>query len=223
MSITNKISVWLAASGLLLITTLASSGAYAALIDGITEPSLPQFKHTVKIRSNNGTWTGSRSNGTKDLTFRASPSLSYTGELFKFNLTANFDSSGNFVAAGSTMSIQGSIAALGITDKKTVLMSADLTAYAWGGDNTINLVNNALVGFNTAHIYCDPGLGVFCTDAESIILTFATTYGGDPLTRFNATANAVTSVPIPAAVWLFGSGLGLMGVIARRRKQIVTT
>jgi hypothetical protein len=44
---------------------------------------------------------------------------------------------------------------------------------------------------------------------------------GGPFAGFNANFNAnMIPTPVPAAVWLFGSGLfGLLGV-ARRRKKI---
>ena len=73
------------------------------------------------------------------------------------------------------------------------------------------------------NIVCDPGLGVPCTTAESVIFNLGMMLGTtfDPLSHFNTTAIATTSVPVPAAVWLFGSGLGLMGVIAKRRKNRV--
>ena len=45
---------------------------------------------------------------------------------------------------------------------------------------------------------------------------------GGPLTGFNANFNAslaAVPLPVPAAVWLFGSGLlGLVGVAHRRKK-----
>jgi hypothetical protein len=209
---TNKIAGWLAATGLLLITTLTSSAAYAVLIPGIIDPSIPAFSHSAKIRTNKGVWTGATNNGHKDLTFTTS-SGAYIGEIFKFNFTATFNDAGVFQSG--SMSIQGSIAALGITDKKTVLVSADLISFNDNGQ---------LAGFNTDNIVCNSTLemmtGLTCTTSESVIFTFAGTYPGDPAAKFNATASSViTSVPIPAAVWLFGSGLGLIGAVARRRKE----
>ncbi len=61
----------------------------------------------------------------------------------------------------------------------------------------------------------------FCTTAESFYV--AGDFGNDPnkikLKGSKGGATAVTTIPVPAAVWLFGSGLlGLVGV-ARRRKH----
>jgi len=209
---TNKITRWFAAAGLLLTTTLAGSAAYADALPNIINSSYPNFFHSAKIRANQGTWTGQTNNGHKDLTFSVGPGNQYTGEIFKFNFTATFNNDGS-LNTGS-VSIQGSIDALGITDKKTVLMTADLISFEASGQ---------LVGFNTDNIECNSTLesmaGITCTTQESIILTLAGTYPGDPNARFRATASSViTSVPVPAAVWLFGTGLGLIGAVARRRK-----
>lgn len=66
------------------------------------------------------------------------------------------------------------------------------------------------------------------TDAPNYELTGSMTLfgheAGDPTNSFQTTITGMavpSAVPIPAAVWLFGSGLiGLIG-IARRRKQVV--
>jgi hypothetical protein len=44
---------------------------------------------------------------------------------------------------------------------------------------------------------------------------------GGPFGGFNANFNAnMSSVPVPAAVWLFGSGLlGLVGIARRKKKN----
>ena len=43
-----------------------------------------------------------------------------------------------------------------------------------------------------------------------------TNYGGGVLDRF-VVSGSVSAVPVPAAAWLFGSGLGLLGWFRRRR------
>jgi hypothetical protein len=191
---------------------MTGSSAYASIVPGITDPSLPQFSHNVKLSGNKGSWTARTNNGNKAFTFN--DGTIWNGDGFKFNFSATFDKTTGDFDSGS-MSIQGSIPDLGITDKKTVLMSADLSSFGY-------LPNSNLLGFNTMNIVCDPGLGVPCTSAESIIFEMGMTLGAtfDPLSRIKTTAIATTSVPLPAAVWLFGSGLGLIGGIAKRRKKI---
>jgi hypothetical protein len=213
MSIT-KITAWLAGSGFLLISLFASTSANAGiLVPGIVDPSLPQFVHNVKIRANRGNWTLQTNNGLKDFQLLGNNGEIYQGDGFKYNFSAQFADGG----VSGTMSIQGSMLdpIFGITDKKTTLMSANLTAF---GSN----LNGSIIGFTTDNIFCDPRIEAvvgLCTQSESIILTVDDLFSGDPLARYHTTAGAQTSVPLPAAVWLFGSGIGLMGVIARRRKK----
>lgn len=206
-------ATWLSVIGVLLVAAMTSSSAYAAtIIPGITDPSLPQFKHSVKLTANNGSWTAKTNNGNKAFTFNDGTNI-WGGDGFKFNFSANFDKQTG-VFDGGNISIQGTIPDLGITDKMTVLMSADLSSFGY-------LPNSSLLGFNTANIVCDPGLGVRCTKAESVVFELGMDIGAtfDPLAKLHTTAIATTSVPVPAAVWLFGSGLGLLGVIAKRKKN----
>lgn len=58
--------------------------------------------------------------------------------------------------------------------------------------------------------------------SESLLWVFADEFGGyygDQVTYDPATVNVVSAVPVPAAVWLFGSGIiGLAG-LARRKSS----
>ena len=210
MSIRNTLTTWLALAGVLLITSFANSSAYADLVPGITNPSLPQFRNDFSLRANKGNWT---LQGRDDFRFLDGTNPTWQGIDSKFKLTAKFDKAGNF--SSGDMTIQGAIPDLGITDKNTLLMSADLTSFGWDGQKT--------VGFNTTNIICDAGLGVHCTNSESMILVLDELFGGDVNGKYNkVTGYALTSVPLPAAVWLFGTGLGLIiGMTARRRKTTV--
>jgi hypothetical protein len=208
MSIRNKLTTWLPLAGVLLITTFANSSAYANLVPGITDPSLPQFRNDITLKANNGKWTAT---GRKDFNF-LDGSADWAGRDSKYTLSATFDREGVFMSG--TVEIKGALDGLGITNKNTVLMAADLTSFGWNGTN--------LVGFNTTNIICDAGLGVNCTLAESVILVLDSNFEGDVNDRISKTTGfAITSVPLPAAVWLFLSGVGLMGVVARRRKSVI--
>jgi hypothetical protein len=55
------------------------------------------------------------------------------------------------------------------------------------------------------------------TESQFFMIDVVSNAGYCCATRLNEVAFAVTSVPIPAAVWLFGSGLGLLGWFRRRQ------
>ena len=115
------------------------------------------------------------------------------------------------VASGK-IKISGKIDDLGI---KGTLMTADLEG-AWDADGS-------LIGFNTMNIQCNDAINAYlggggCTTNEVIYLNLLEAIGPDAGARKIKTAGiAVTSVPLPAAAWLFGSGL--LGLIAMARRR----
>jgi hypothetical protein len=115
--------------------------------------------------------------------------------------------------ATGTVKIKGVIRELGMTKKKT-LMTANLKG-EWALSE-----DGKLLGFNTMDIECNPILPVPCTTDEVIYLVL-----NDAITaetkKLKTTGRALTSVPLPAAVWLFGSGLLGFAVIARKRRRTI--
>jgi hypothetical protein len=88
-------------------------------------------------------------------------------------------------------------------------MSADLTS--------ANLVDDPyLWGFNTTNIWCSPELLLECTMSESVYVALSNAFSGDFGRNFVSMGIAITTVPVPAAIWLFGSALGLLGWARRR-------
>lgn len=132
------------------------------------------------------------------------------------DLSAKFDSEGNFLEG--TIKITGAISELGINDPSTVLMTADLVGFGFQGN---------LVGYSIGNITCaaeiqncenDPG------DIESAYFRMAGSFAGIQNLNgknYRSTIASITTVPIPAAVWLMLSGLGcIAGLKARRRTNL---
>jgi hypothetical protein len=113
-----------------------------------------------------------------------------------------------------SVKIQGIIQDLGIT-KRTTLMEADLE-----GDWAFSL-DGQLLGFDTTNIVCHEAIAQYCTTAESVYLALAESINGVLGTgkKLKTTGTAITTIPIPAAAWLFGSGLLCLAGIARKRRH----
>jgi hypothetical protein len=143
-------------------------------------------------------------NRTTSSLFRSGSGLA-TDELVIANTTFdfNFGTKNKVTIKGATSEATGT------------LMTADLTG-DWAQ-------NGSLIGFNTTNISCAPGITAWtgsCTTAEVVYFLLNGTPDFTQRTQgwASVTGIAYTSIPVPAAVWLFGSGLvGLVG-ISRRRK-----
>jgi hypothetical protein len=141
-----------------------------------------------------------------------------------YNLTANFDNSGIFTG--------GTLLATGTTSdpawQSGTIIDADLTNFGFSGSGSAGVFE---FEFNDPFMTGD--MAAFWGGYSGVIATtfnMSPTFTGDwdpsldnnPAfwqRSFSATGNVDTfvPVPVPAAIWLFGSGLvGLMG-FARRR------
>ena len=131
---------------------------------------------------------------------------SYEGKAGIFDLQANFDVNRSFL--DGYVDIFGSVDYFGVKDE--TLTTADLVSWDW---------DSGLIGFNTDNIWCNATLALDCTTSESVYLVLkgSKTFNGlDSKGGFNAIS--VTTVPIPAALYLFGTGLiGLAGIARRKR------
>lgn len=104
------------------------------------------------------------------------------------------------------------------TDINGTLMTAKLQGdWAIGNDGF-------LLGVNTEDIECHEGfasIGISCTEEESVYLVLNSALGDSKIKFKEGRATAVTTVPIPAAAWLFGSGLLCLAGIARKRRHTI--
>ena len=172
--------------------------------------SFPYFQQGVlvdyKNKSNKTTFDAKYRLGSDSLFLTSSTDI-YTITSTSYKLKATWDNSGTL---SGTVKINGILS--GMTLDPVKLMTADLT-----GDWNIS-GDGKLIGFNTTNIDCADILPILCTNAEVVYINLADALDMDA-SKFSTNGIALTSVPVPAAVWLFGTGiLGLASVARRKRK-----
>jgi len=194
-------------------------------IDGLVPGSYPYFDTSVDV-----TWDKKDDSLTAkydskgDSLFYASSIESFAITGTKFDFWAFLDladedfgtTTGHIEISGNIDNIDGT----SITGKP-VLMSADLTG--------VYRQNGEVIGFNTENIFCHATIDAYvnCTNNEVVYFDTIEAIDFDAskstkkgIGKTKTTGVALTSVPLPGAVWLFGSGLlGLIGV-ARRKVRV---
>lgn len=152
--------------------------------------------------------------------------------LEKFSLTAVIDSSGqlqsgSFYIDGVVRDPFPTILYNGQTHSSTHLLSGTLTDFGWAGTSG---TSGGIIEFrfdNADGVIADLGGGYH---SGGMILTVTSSSLG--LNNFNANLLSTdwtgsgygdVFVPVPAAAWLFGSGLAALGGMRRRRRQGVPT
>lgn len=133
-----------------------------------------------------------------------------------FDLGATIDNSG--ILSGGTLTIGGTIAALGFNSG--TLLTGTLTALGFpgnGGDPLEFLFDvtggdaAGLYGSSAGIILSNSGFsGSFAADFDNLL-------GGLAGTGYSLADTAPTAMPVPAALWLFGSGLLWLAGMTRRR------
>jgi hypothetical protein len=183
-------------------------------LPGLVDGSFPYFFQSVFVvlkNRNNGDFTLKakyRGVAPRESEFLVSPSIddTYTISHTRLRFKAKYK---NGELTGGII-IKGRIPELKINRRKT-LMTADLTG-VWNS-------TGKLIGFNTMNIHCNAAIKVVaqCTTNEVIYFTQledALDPGGSK-GKYKTTGLAVTSVPVPAAVWLFGFGFIALTGVAR--------
>jgi len=216
MSSINRFALPAAAVCVSLLAILASNSASALQIEGITPSGQPVYMNPVKVRYNakNNTFKAWTNGSGRDFSlWDGSDLYAARGSL---TLNASVDNAGNLMSTGRVQ-IKGGISALGLEGGGNVLMNADLTDFAFGDIlNPDGTVAGVGYGFNTNNIFCNPALPFTCTQRESVYLVLNGVLPEDFLNSFSTSATAHTTIPVPAAVWLFGSAIALLGWVRRR-------
>jgi hypothetical protein len=210
MSSFSKLIVAVAAGFAIFVS---ASSANALSLPGIPASGNPAFvtNSSVSLNPNSGKLSVK---GKFDFLYDLEGTM-YNGTHASWDLKADFDSSGNLVGTGS-LTFNGVISDLGIVqgdNQKDFIMSADIIG--------MNLTSNSSVwGFETSNLICNVKLLATCTTNESIYVVLDKSFNGDFTNAlFKTTGFAVTTVPVPAAAWLFGSALGLLGWVRSRAKS----
>ncbi len=184
------------------------NGSYPYFDNVVAVTSKVKFNKDESVKSFN--ISAKQYKGSVDNNLVIDNSTSYLIEKPKYDLKVNFLSD---TEVEGSVKISGKIdPGTGKAEKFTV--TADLAgAFDYSGDGT-------LWGFNTSGIVCSDNINTLtggCTDAEVVYLNLLEGVGPDFGTKVSTAGRALTSVPLPATAWLFGSGLlGLIGVSRRR-------
>jgi len=214
-------SIAVVASGLLLFSF---AGTANAGLSGI-QPGHPNFSSVDQfVYSKPSKKTGNISFNSDSAYWLTGPS-----EFLEVVFHADFDVNVDIkdlrdpVVDNGSITITGALASLGMGATEAaslanvdVLFTADIVSIGW----TSGLVEFVMSGASQAGAVCDAG---YCSGADEVLqFTFDGNdqFNGKWNKNFSKAAYAVATVPVPAAVWLFGSAIvGLVGL--GRRKQTV--
>jgi len=144
-----------------------------------------------------------------------------------YSLTANFSGAGVFDPTGSSLTATGTSLDTGFEGgayQSGTLVTGDLFNFGFGGNGAAGIFE-----FEFNNVGGDMAAFGSLGGATIPVFDLTPAYGGnwDPLLTnnpafwqqsFTATSNVDTFVPVPATVWLFGSGLLAMAGVARKTK-----
>jgi hypothetical protein len=109
--------------------------------------------------------------------------------------------------------LTGNVKVSGKINGEKISMTADLSG---AGDTGFA---NTLLGFDTTNMECKgpEEFTSLCSTGEVVYLNLLEGIDFEPGTKVSTAGRALTSIPVPAAAWLFGSGLVGLIAVSRRR------
>jgi hypothetical protein len=184
-------------------------------LPGTVEGSFPYFDNVVAVSSKakfdkEGAVTSfnisaAQYKGSIDNHLVVDDTTSYLIEKPSYKLSATFI---------DETTAEGSLKIGGKINGEKFSVTADLAGPVDFSDDSM------LWGFDTMNIVCSDLINTLtggCTTNEVVYLNLLEAIGPDFGAKINTAGRALTSVPVPAAAWLFGSGLlGLIAVSRRR-------
>jgi hypothetical protein len=212
------------------LALLAFTGAARAMsavpdwnVAGIPDAGFAHFQNGVKVTfaKNGSNWKLTAANNGGSQLFQTDPSHAYSLSKTSFVLTANFNSSLNFT--GGNMELKGKIPGLGVNSVislwKTSLsgFGVDMNPFD-GSPFALGFATSGHSGWASRYANGSPeSVYLFAPNLATLAFKLFNHQG----LSMSVNATALTTVPVPAAVWLLGSALiGLFG--ARRKGTTVT-
>lgn len=203
---------------------------YEIEIDGIPAPGYPSFQNAVSItQSRSGTGASATTllvatHTASGITFRPNANSSYAILNPSFLLSASFDSEGAFISG--SVSINGELPGYngpGIAPPAglTNLYLANLSDF---GFDKVNGKTPVALGFKTDNF--SGWAAQFQSGPESVylydfnVVGFMNSFKNPKLRTTTFSGSAITTVPVPGAVWLFGSSVGLLLAGLSRRTAV---
>ena len=199
----------------MLLNGAFASNANAISLPGIPASGLPDFTNSADVNLFSLGPTGfllAATNSGAAITYNPGGSVDSTGN---FLLTAQFSAGGAYVPNTGTVSISGSTPYPGLPGVYITgdLLTAKLTGFNFDAND---------LGFSTfqtsgyATLFGTNESAYLSANGIAAALGFGT--GSLHATASPLAASAVTTVPVPAAVWLFGSALAGLVSIGRRKQ-----
>lgn len=246
MRLSKPLILALAALPILAIGGIRSAAAYTVPANlgggytGVPSVGYPDFYTDARVtfsKLSSGAYKLTASDSGRTFTFNTDPSHSWNVKDGDFQLTANFN---RYLAfQNGTVDIEGYIPGYDgrgsldygysgpydVTNKAGNLYHADLVKF--GIDLSplgIGFMTDAATdtGWATQFMTSNESVWLYSTNIWNTILRNVALRLGEDTWSINITGmNAVTTVPIPAAAWLFASGL--MGLFAARRRAVPAT